>query len=177
AGLNGSNLTAGPGNGLRQFGLAAGGFVQYDFEEKHGFRMEMLFNQKGARIPPNPEKGEYFLYSARLNYIDVPLMLTYTQDNFIYEFGPSVGYLIGSSEELVSSSIQERPFRPLDFALNIGINYHLAENFDMNWRLSHSIIPVRQHVGGGTFRLNRGEYNMVLSFRLIYWIKKMERNG
>jgi hypothetical protein len=177
-GLNASNFTGGASNyGLRQIGLAAGGFVQFDLGSHYAFRTEMIFNQKGARKPPNLERQDYFLYNARLNYVDVPLIFTFSQEQFVYEFGPSIGYLIGSKEELVNAYIQERPFRPMDFALNIGLNYHLSDKFDMNWRLSHSFIPIRTHLGASTFRLNRGEYNMVLSIRLIYWIKNKDRNG
>jgi hypothetical protein len=171
AGINASNFNGGPSYGLRQIGFTAGGFVHLRLGAHYGFRPEMNFTMKGARKPPNPDAGDYFLYRARLNYIEAPFLFTYTQNNFLYEIGPSVGFLVHSFEELDNSSILERPFRPLDFSFNIGLNYRLSDNWDMNWRFSHSIIPVRLHQGNSTAYLNWGEHNMVLSIRFIYWLR------
>jgi hypothetical protein len=170
-GINGANVSGGESTGFRQLGLNAGPFIHYSINENAGIRGEILFSQKGAKKQIRPEIGDLSFYSLRLNYIEMPLLFTFDHNSFLFETGASTGYLINSMEEDISGRLNfQRPFNSLDFSGILGINYHFSDHFDMNWRISHSIIPVREHHLGSTFRLNRGQYNMALAFRLIYTI-------
>ncbi|MDQ3192761.1 MAG: PorT family protein [Bacteroidota bacterium] len=159
--------------GWRQFGIIAGPFVEYDLNELSGLKMEMLFSQKGERKPYRPNAGDYTFYKLRLNYIEIPVLYFHSHNKFIFEAGPSFGYLIGHKvEDLHGPTELDRPYKKLDFGANLGINYQLTEHLDMNWRYSNSIIPVRDHIGNVVWRYNRGEYNSVLTFKVIYWFNK-----
>ena len=182
AGLNTTQLLGGVSSGFRQFGISAGSFVQHDLDEKSGVKMEILFSQKGERKPIRPNIGDYDFFVLRLNYIEVPFLFLQQHHNFKFEIGPSFNYLAGyitknNYGELPVGHPLNRPFRKMEFSGNVGINYELSENLDMNWRFSNSLIPVRKHLGGSVFWFNRGQYNSAISFRIIYWFNRNYENS
>ena len=66
-------------------------------------------------------------------------------------------------------------FTKTDFSFNFGAYYTLLKNFRINVRYSNSILPVRDHSSGATYRMNQGQYNEVLSFTLHYAIPGLSR--
>lgn len=179
AGVNTARVLGGVNHsGWRQLGLIGGPFVEYNLNDISGLKMEMLFSQKGERKPYRPNVGDYTFYSLRLNYIDIPVLYLYTNNKFIFEAGPSFNYLISSTEEDLHGPITfEWPFKKMELSANIGINYKLWNNLDMNWRYSNSIIPVRDHMGGAVYWFNRGQYNSTITFKVIYWFNREQEYG
>jgi hypothetical protein len=51
----------------------------------------------------------------------------------------------------------------------------LLKNLRINIRYSNSILKVRDHSSGATYRMNQGQYNEVLSFTLHYAIPGLSR--
>jgi hypothetical protein len=173
AGINSSAISGGDASSFRQFGLGAGPFVNYVFSETDDLHIEMLFSQKGARKPQKPDIGDFSFYLLRLNYIELPLLYRHRHNRYLFEAGPSVSYLISMREEDAHGQLPLIfPYRPYELAVNLGISYEINEKIDMNWRGTHSLIPVRNHLSGGAFRLNRGQYNAVISFRLMYYFNR-----
>ena len=43
----------------------------------------------------------------------------------------------------------------------------LLEHLKLNILGSQSVLPIRKHASGATYRLNRGQYNSVLAFTLM----------
>ncbi|HET6243224.1 MAG: PorT family protein [Bacteroidetes bacterium] len=179
AGLNTARVLGGVNHsGWRRFGIIAGPFVEYELNELSGLKMEMLFSQKGEKKPYRPNVGDYTFYQLRLNYIDIPVFYYYKHTKFIFEAGPSFNYLIEYSEEDLSGPLTfERPFNTMEFAALFGVNYKLTENLDMNWRYSNSLVPIREHLGGSVYRLNRGQYNSFFTFKVIYWFNKDRKHA
>jgi hypothetical protein len=176
-GINTSSLSGNNSSGFRQFGFSGGPVVEYILDEQNSLQFEILFSQKGARKPQRPEIGDLSFYFLRLNYFELPFLFKHLHNQFVFEAGPSVSVLINSKEEDGFGPLPVFfPFRPFELAANLGITYHLNDNFDMNWRFTHSIIPVRQHLSGSTFRFNRGQYNAVLSFRLLYYFSRSAKD-
>ena len=104
-----------------------------------------------------------------LDYIEIPVLFGYRNKKFTFEAGPSIGVLIKSEEyDIVGPLVFQRPFFDKEIGINLGIEYPLTEKLIMNWRLSNSILPVRDHLNGSKFRLNRGQYNTVMSFSVNY---------
>jgi hypothetical protein len=173
AGINTSGISGNNAPGFRQIGISAGPVVEYLLDDLKSIQFEILFSQKGARKPQRPDIGDYNFYFLRLNYIELPFLFRHKHNHFIFEIGPSFSYLINFKEEDTFGPLPLIfPFRPFELAGNIGVTYHLNEKFDMNWRFTHSLVPVRQHVSGSTFRFNRGQYNAVLSFRVLYYFNR-----
>jgi hypothetical protein len=172
AGLSSSQVSGDNASGFHHFGLSAGGFVKTTFNnEKFSGRMELIFTQKGSRKNANPDNNDYGYYQLDLDYFEAPILLGYKNNKFTFETGPSIGILAKSYENGYDSNgsiIYQRPFFRKEISINLGIEYPLTEKLMMNWRLSNSILPIRDHLQNTAFRLNRGQYNTVMTFTLNY---------
>jgi hypothetical protein len=173
AGLVSSQISGDNATGFHQFGFTAGAFVIYPFSDQMSGKMEMIFIQKGSRKNMRPEKGDFYFYYLRLNYIEVPLLFRYHHNQFIFEAGPSFGYLISSLEEDENGPLPiQRPFNKFELSGNIGVTYTLNPRFDINWRYNTSIMPVREHMSGGRFWFNRGQMNEAMTITFLYYFNR-----
>jgi opacity protein-like surface antigen len=157
--------------GPNKAGIYAGSFVKLDLTEKSTLQMELNFVQKGSR--DNPDQDNTDSYLLRINYIEIPFQ-------YIYHFHPlmaaegglSYGVLIHQYEEVNGYEYDriDPAFRRGDFSINIGFYYYLNDHLRFNLRYSNSLLYVRPHGSGASYRLNKGQYNTVLSFVLFYQI-------
>ncbi len=155
--------------GPNKAGIYAGAFVNRYFTARSSIQMELNFIQKGSR--KNPDSLDYSTYLLRLNYAE--LFLHYKWDfgsRFTLEAGPSLGILINTPpyEEANGQLLTQPPFKSTDLSINIGLFVALTERWKFNIRYSNSILAVRPHSNGQTYRWNRGQYNEVLSFTFHY---------
>ena len=168
-GLSASEISGDRLSGPNKAGLYIGAFVNRYFTTRSSFQMELDFIQKGSRSNPD-STNNYESYLLRLNYIELPVHYRY---DFIerasLETGLSLGVLIHSFEEANGYEWTSGPdFQPIDLSFNIGLFYSIFENLRINVRYSNSILAVRPHSQGQTYRWNKGQYNEVLSFVLFY---------
>ena len=169
AGLAASEISGDRLSGPNKAGIYAGAYVNRYFTLRSSMQMELNFVQKGSRSNPD-STNNFESYLLRLNYIEMPVHYRY---DFIekasLETGISLGVLLHSYEEANGYEWVSGPdFQPVDLSFNIGLFYTLVENLRINVRYSNSIIAVRPHSQGQTFRWNQGQYNEVLSFVLFY---------
>ena len=160
--ISGDRLT-----GPNKAGIYAGGFVNRYFTERSSFQMELNFIQKGSR--KNPDSLDYSYYLLRLSYVE--LFFHYKWDfseRFTFEVGPSYGVLIKSYEEADGQILTEPPFYNGDLSANVGLFFTLTKQLRFNLRYSNSILAVRPHSSGQTYKWNQGQYNEVLSFTFHY---------
>lgn len=167
-GLAASEISGDRLQGPNKAGLYLGAFVNRHFSPKSSMQLELDFIQKGSR--ENPDSTNNFeSYLLRLDYMEMPVHYRY---DFIeqasLETGLSLGVLVHSFEEANGYEwTSGPPFYRTDLSFNIGIFYTLMESLRINVRYSNSVLPVRPHSQGQTYRLNRGQYNEVLSFVLF----------
>lgn len=156
--------------GFNKPGINVGIFTNYSFNESLKLQLELSFIQKGSRDNANPDKGDYESYLLRLNYIEIPVLMNYKVNKFFsFEAGPYVAYLLGFSENDFYGEIPgSKAFNKYDLGITGSMHYIINENLDAVFRVSNSLLPVRDHKGGGTYRLNRGQYNSVVSLGLHY---------
>ncbi len=176
AGLSTSQLSGDALSGFHKAGIAAGALIQRDVTERISYQIEIIYIQKGSRKAVNPEKGDNTFFLLKLDYVEVPLMVQFRKDKFIYEAGVMFGRLLNSSVENESGLYpalhpESRPFYKEEFSAGIGVSYPIYNKLYMNWRISNSILPVRNHQGNATYRFNRGQYNTVLQFTFNYYIE------
>lgn len=167
AGLSTAEISGDRLTGPNKAGVYAGGFVNTYISDKSSFQMELNFIQKGSR--KNPDSLNYSTYLLRLNYVE--LFVHYRWDFrqvFSLEAGPSFGVLVNSYEEADGQVLTEPPFKNGDLSLNIGLFFSLTERWRFNVRYSNSILAVRPHSSGQTYKWNKGQYNEVLSFTFHY---------
>ncbi|OQX81098.1 MAG: hypothetical protein B6D61_01095 [Bacteroidetes bacterium 4484_249] len=155
--------------GPNKAGVYVGGFVNRHFTDRSSVQMELDFIQKGSRENPDSSNA-YQSYLLRINYIEMPVHYKYDfSKNGTLEAGLSLGVLIHSHEEANGYEwTSGSDFDIFDFSINIGAYYTIIQNLRINVRYSNSILPVRPHAGGATWKANKGQYNEVLSFVLFY---------
>ena len=167
AGIGAAEISGDRLEGPNKAGIYAGAFVNRYFTKHSSAQMELNFVQKGSR--KNPDSLDYSTYLLRLNYVE--LFLNYKWDfgkMFTLEVGPSLGVLIKSYEEADGSIHTQPAFNATDLSGNFGLFIWLTEHWQFNVRYSNSILAVRPHSQGQTYRWNRGQYNEVLSFTFHY---------
>lgn len=175
-GLSASEISGDGKWGPNHAGIYAGFFVNRYFSNRSSFQMELDFIQKGSRENPD-STNNYDFYLLRLNYVELPLHYKYDfNEKGTLEAGLSLGVLIYSHEEgNPGNPPTGGDFDKTDLSFNFGAFYTIIENLRINIRYSNSLIKVRDHSGGATYRLNQGQYNEVLSFTLHYIIPGLSR--
>ncbi|MCB0822136.1 MAG: PorT family protein [Bacteroidales bacterium] len=168
-GLAASEISGDRLQGPNKAGIYVGAFVNRYISELSSFQMELNFIQKGSRENPD-SANNYQSYLLRLNYIELPVHYRYDfAERGTLEAGLSLGVLIHNYEEANGYEWTSGPeFRRTDLSFNIGAFYSLTERLRINVRYSNSIMAVRPHSQGQTYRWNKGQYNEVLSFVLFY---------
>jgi hypothetical protein len=167
--------------GYNKIGPKAGIFILRELSESWNYQIELIFIQKGSQY--SGEKNLAY-YNLRLRYLELPLSIQYHLKGIhipglidfdinrpLYpEIGISAAYLLQAMEDDNGGGLAEPadPFKPYDFSLHAGINYYLNNHWIFHFRYSYSFIPVREHPGGQTYLLDRGQYNNVLHFTLNY---------
>ena len=180
AGVSTSQISGDNLSGYNKAGFMAGALVSLPMSEKFDLAMEIMYIEKGSRRQSDPENGDYEYYRLRLNYIEIPVMLRWNfSKRFTFEAGPAIGFLLKESEEdeygIINRS-PERPFNKTELGVGGGMHVHFARNFSFIARIESSVLAVREHESGETYRFNRGQYNAVLSFALQYNFRKKNNN-
>jgi hypothetical protein len=169
AGLATSEVSGDRLQGPHKAGFYLGAYVNRYISERSSFQMELDFIQKGSRENPD-SSNNYHSYLLRLNYIEMPVHYKYDfHEKGTLETGLSLGVLIHDYELADGYEwVAGQDFERFDLSFNIGAYYSITERLRINVRYSNSILPIRPHVGGATWRYNKGQYNEVLSFVFYY---------
>jgi hypothetical protein len=170
-GLSASQVSGDNLGGFNKAGLLAGGFIDLQLSKTLKGQMEMTFIQKGSN---NPNMNENNYSDINLSYVEIPLLVKYQQSRSIaIEGGVEAAFLISASVNDIYGQVptnSTREFNTTDISIFIGMDYYINPKLILNSRISNSIIPIRAHASGATFKLNKGQYNSVLSFSLHYII-------
>ena len=174
AGLSATQYDGDTYSGYNKPGLMGGGFVTSKVNDKIDWEFNIIYIQKGARKLTNQNTfSQYLLY---LDYIEIPVYAKFNFKSFVISAGLGFGTLIRKKEIANNLDITGiRPFSKTEFSFQAGISYPLGKRFEINWRYSYSILPVRPHASGAVHYFNRGEYNNVLAFALRYNFGKDEQ--
>lgn len=166
-------------SGFHKLGFMGGVGVETVFSEKASMSLSFFFIQKGARKNQNLEKNDLTAYYLNLNYLEVPLLITYTQKKFIFDAGISAAYLVNyyeGDQNMVYTGVF--PFQKFDYSVKVGLGYNINPKWFVNFRSSNSFITIRpnrikqaiyyNNIIARTF--NKGYYNNILEFTLGYRI-------
>ncbi|MFC2101034.1 porin family protein [Bacteroidota bacterium] len=170
AGVSATQITGDQLSGFNKAGLYLGGYVNYYFKKRVSIQMEIDYIQKGSRKNSDPDNFDFESYKLNLQYIDIPIILKYDYSSkLIFETGPYLGFLMNVSQKDHNGEIPIiNEFHKNDYGILLGLNYQLNDQLKMNFRYSNSLFPVREHSSGATYRLNKGQYNMVVTLSLHY---------
>ncbi|MCB2220148.1 MAG: PorT family protein [Bacteroidetes bacterium] len=98
----------------------AGSYVQNTFSDHFGWRIEMLFSNKGVQIDHDGVTTE-----VSLNYLNWPVLLVYTTSHHLdLEAGLELGYMISGEEQ----------YQSFDMGMDIGARYHFSDKLNIGLR-------------------------------------------
>ncbi len=157
--------------GFHKPGMLFGVYTATPIGKKSMMQFEIEFVQKGSWDP----NGKHSKYKLNLNYVDAPLLLKYPYKKFMLEAGPVLGTLINYTEKSIYGDVNDtRKFARFELAGIIGFDYAFSDRLIINAKYNNSILPVRKHVDGATYRLNWGQYNTVIEVSVHYKIKTIK---
>lgn len=185
AGVSPAQIHGDAYSGFNKLGGMGGIGIESVFNEKLNMSLSFLFIQKGAKRNPNPTKGNFDSYYVNLNYIEVPVLVTYVQKKYIFDVGVSAAYLMNYYEGTQNGNITGLyPFQKFDYSVKIGLGYNINEKIFVNFRSSNSFITIRpnstkqaiyyNNIIARTF--NKGYYNNILEFTFGFRIKPKRKN-
>lgn len=184
AGVSPSQVHGDAYSGFHKLGAMGGIGVESMFSENWSANLSLLFIQKGSRKNQNIEKNDLNYYYLKLNYIEAPILFTYTQKKFLFDLGVSAAYLINYYEASEAGDLTGQfPFQKFDYSVKIGLGYNISPKWFVNFRSSNSFITTRpnrikqaiyyNNIIARTF--NKGYYNNILEFTLGYRIKPKKK--
>lgn len=151
-------------SGFNKASPVFGGWVNYYLGRSDALEFELYYTQKGSK--KNPSDNDLQEYTLRLHYIEVPALYRHHFSTFFsVEAGPSFAVLVDYVEknqagEAAFATYDD--FNRIDISVNLGFNFDFTDKWAFNIRLNNSVLPVREHSSGATYRLNRGQYNSVI---------------
>lgn len=169
AGVNTSQVSGDDLGGFHKIGFYTGAFVKLPLNRNSSFQIELAFIQKGSREKIDENSQNINPYTLELDYVEVPIIYQWNQKPFSFQIGITGGILIKNEEGDGLNNFEGKPeFSPFEFGALLGINYMINKKLGFNWRICNSILAIREHSQGQSFRLNQGQYNTGLAFSFFY---------
>jgi len=187
--IAGGNLSQVEGDeikGWSQLGFNGGVGAILPFANKWGVNLETIFSQKGSfqkkQFDTDSLTDEYRL---RLNYLEVPLYVTFTdKDVLSFGLGGYWGRLLSAKEEEHSGNVPPYTdtvqFEKNDIGFLVDFRIRVWKSLHINVRYSQSLIPIRERYyvpryTGDPF--TRKQYNQVITLRAVYIINEAPRQA
>lgn len=177
--IAGFNMTQVDGDevyGFKKFGFNVGAAAIIPVKKKWSVSLETIFSQKGAYQRPQYFDSLYTgEYNLKLNYVEVPVLMHFTEKNlFSFGAGFSWGRLV-SSKEIEHGGIQPPYsdsvyFNKNDYNLLVDFRFRIWKRLKFNIRYAYSLakIRTREFYSLANTSWSRKQYNNVITFRLIY---------
>ena len=177
----GGNLTQVDGDeiyGFSKFGFNMGVSTMYPFNKKWALSIEASYSQKGSyeKYPtvPDPTKSLPY-YDLRLSYLEVPLILFFTDKEFLsVGAGFSWGRLVGIKEiewgNTIHSSTTNSPYSNDDFNVILNVRVPVYKRFKIDFRYAYSLTKIRTrtytNITGDSW--SRDQFNNIITLRVVY---------
>jgi hypothetical protein len=172
-GLNLSNFTGDLDDLDSKIGLNLGAFAEISLSDKFIFQPELLFSSQGAKSEES-DNNFSIEQTLKFNYLNMPLMIKFAaSDKFALEFGPQLGFLLSAKskfeETFDGESISEEEdikefFKSIDFGLNFGASFDVAENIMIGARYNLGLSDITD----GEDSEDNKVQNAVFSFSVGY---------
>lgn len=189
AGFNLSQVDGDEVYGYKRIGANLGLAAIIPFGENWDLTVEALYSQKGSYdkyrygvYDLKEIEGELYIYKKygsydlRLDYVEIPVLIHYTDKNVIGGgVGISYSQLLSSSQKEfgydVGTELYGGDYKKNDLSILADFKLRMYKNFWLNARYSYSLSPIKQR----EFRDNKWEvykedqFNNTVTLRLI-WI-------
>lgn len=191
----GGNITQIDGDnayGFHKWGLNVGAAAIVPIKKNFSFSLETIYNQKGSN-----QKAWYYeevtdtsdnvidvrtgQYKAKLDYLEVPFLIQYTDKNIITAgVGFSYGRLVNVKEYqhdtlVPTTTLNSNTYDRNDWNVIADLQFRILKKypkfkFNIRYAYSMSSIRIRDYYDQytGQYINTRKQYNNVITFRLIY---------
>ena len=157
--------------GFHQLGFTAGAYANLPFGNYLSGQMELKYSLLGAHSS-HKEVSEYnyLLYSLRMHYVEIPLMLRFNlgvfRVNFItLEAGASIDVLMRATEYVNGDyQVTTRRWSRVSATANAGVHFDITKHFGLGARFMYSVAPCRFTGNPGWFY--NQYYNKVIQITL-----------
>ena len=130
AGMNISTLRGdGVGKAKSLIGANVGAFVNIPVSTMFSFQPEVLYSMEGA-------KEDVLNTKIMLNYVNIPLMLKYTDaSGFFGELGPQIGFLTSAKSKINGNTADIKDlYKSVNFSLGIGAGFNFTSSVGVGLR-------------------------------------------
>ena len=157
AGLNLSSLANAEG-AKTQVGFHLGGYATISVSDKFAVQPELLYSAQGAKF----EGG-----SLNLSYINIPVMAKFNvADKFNLEVGPQIGLLMSATAKSSAGSLDVKEgYKTMDFGLNFGAGYDVAENINVGLRYCLGLSQLEKELASGETATKNTNIQLSLGYR------------
>ena len=102
-----------------------------------------------------------------LSYINIPVMAKfYVADKFNLEVGPQVGLLMSATQKLPGGSVDvKETAKTMDFGLNFGAGYDVAENINVGLRYCLGLSQLEKELASGETATKNTNIQLSLGYR------------
>ncbi len=176
-GVNATQVDGDEVFGYHKFGLNTGAAAIVPIKDKWSFSIETIYNQKGSHQRPRFIDTLDGSYDLKLNYLDVPVLIHYTDKDIITAgLGASWGGLVKVEEQrngiqMPGTTLNSGIYKSNDINLLLDLRFRIIQRLRFNVRYAYSIVPIatREVIDSKTGYPNiRKQYNGLFSFRFYY---------
>lgn len=137
----------------RKEGYSFGAYATYKISKGLKLQPEVIWSLQGES---SESSGRY-----KISYVNIPIMLKWSEGKFYYELGPQLGVLTINTAKSVPDELKLENFETFDFSVNAGLGYKLAEDWAIGIRYCQGLTNIVN---------NRDLKNSVLYLGLAYRI-------
>ncbi|MCF8298727.1 MAG: PorT family protein [Saprospiraceae bacterium] len=179
--LFGTNISQVDGDevfGFKHYGFNVGASAMMPMGESNwSIVLETTYSQKGAHEKYDPAgiDSVYPYYDLRLDYVEVPVMIQYSDKNVLsFGTGLSWGRLIEFNEVEHGLKVQwdnaYGPYSRSDINWLADLRFRIYERLHFNIRYSYSLakIRTRTYTPVNLSSFDRRQYNNIITLRFIY---------
>ena len=179
--LFGTNISQVDGDevfGFKHYGFNVGASAIMPLGESNwSVAIETNYSQKGAyeKYDPAGIDSVHPYYNLRLDYVEVPVIIQYTDKNIVtFGTGFSWGRLIEFNEIEHGLKVQwdntYGPYDRNDVNWLADLRFRVYNRFHFNIRYSYSLskIRTRTYIKPSGTVWDRRQYNNIITFRLVY---------
>lgn len=177
AGVNATQVDGDEVYGYHKFGLNLGAAAIVPVVGNWSVSLETVYNEKGSHQRARVNDSLDGSYDLKLNYVEVPVIVQYTDKDFIsFGLGGSWGRLVKLSEvkngyPVNTTTLNSGIYKSNDIDLLVDIKMRIIDRLRFNVRYAYSLSPIatREVIDSKTGRPNiRDQYNGMFTFRLFY---------
>lgn len=139
-GLNMAQIDGDDLAGYRQPGINAGLRTSAQLSDKWQLGLELLFSQQGSDRGPDDLGGAY--ENIRLNMVEVPVFLQYSEWKFQLAAGISYARMINNKVDETFGGVQARLIDENSISMTLGGTYFFNDRWGIDARWTRAFYPL-----------------------------------